>query len=205
MYAHIVNIYAPNSPNERVAFFKSLHKKVKQLKESENAELLIGGDFNCAFNFKIDRRQDKKSCEKKDDSGKTEIVNLMNELNLEDVWRRRNPQLKRYSYFKPNSKTASRIDYWLSEKTLDPYLIKTTIEQAIRTDHASIQCTIKTNLQERGPGYWKFNKKLLDSEFFNKALNSFWQGWKEKINDYQSKSEWWEITKYKIKKLAIDI
>ena len=43
-----------------------MHKNVQQLKENENAELLIGGDFNCAFSLKNDRGcQDKKSCETK--------------------------------------------------------------------------------------------------------------------------------------------
>ena len=154
---------------------------------------------------KIDRRYSEKNIAKKKDIGTDEVEKIINNLNLEDVYRRRNPLLRRYTYFKPNSKTASRIDFWLSEKTLDPLITNTGIKHAVRTDHASIECIIKTSKQEKGPGYWKFNNSLLDSELFNKTFLAFWDGWKNNINKYKSKREWWEVTKYKIKNIAIHV
>ena len=203
---HVVNIYAPNDTVERCNFFNELYRKLCNLKTLHaNADLVVGGDFNCAVDNKIDRRYTDKRNFKKHDVGTKELELLKNNLNLEDVWRRRYPKLKRYSYFKPNSKIASRIDFWLVEKTLDPFITSTSIKHAVRTDHASIQCVIKTSEQERGPGYWKFNNSLLTSDLFKQTFLSFWHDWKEKMGNYNSKREWWEITKYKIKCLSIEI
>ena len=203
---HLVNIYAPNIVNERIQFIKWLDRKLTDLKNlDQNAELMVGGDFNCAMNYKCDRRYQNKNALKVDDASSKDFKDLMNVHNLEDIWRRRNPQNKRYTYFKPNSKSASRIDFWLTEKTLDPLITKITIDQAIQTDHASIQCCINTSLQDRGPGYWKLSKTVLESELFKSTLEAFWTGWKDKIHDYASKCEWWEITKYKIRLIGIAV
>ena len=196
---NLVNIYAPNDAAARANFFVQLQQKVASLKTEKTGEVIIGGDFNCALDSKLDRRQIKNTI--RHDRSSVDLKNMILALNLEDVWRRRNPSLRRFTFFKPNSKTASRIDFWLTEKTLDPLIVKSQICQAIRTDHASIQCVIKTSMQERGPGYWKMNKNILDSDDFHNSFMAFWEGWKKKINTYKSKRKWWEITKYKIKTL----
>ena len=196
---HLVNIYAPNDPAARAKFFVQLQQKVASLKTEKTGEVIIGGDFNCALDSKLDRRQTNNTV--RHDRSSVDLKNMILALNLEDVWRRRNPSLRRFTFFKPNSKTASRIDLWLTEKSLDPLIVKSQIRQAIRTDHASIQCVIKTSIQERGPGYWKMNKSILYSDDFHNSFMAFWEGWKPKINSYKSKRKWWEITKFKIKTL----
>ena len=106
---------------------------------------------------------------------------------MEDIWCRRNTLKKQYTYFKQNSKIASRIDFWFCEKTLDPYISKISIAPAIKTDHASVQCTLQTSAVKRGNGTWKLNKSILESKFFDTAFKSFWQKWKLEVANYDSK------------------
>lgn len=117
----IINIYAPNKPADRIKFFKELKENILRYQsiDTNRNELIIGGDFNCVLEANLDRRSTVNDVAQKPDQGATQLVELMSEAELEDVWRRRHPTVKRYTYFKPNSKTASRIDKWLISKSLD--------------------------------------------------------------------------------------
>ena len=91
----MLNVYAPNNGNERVRFFNNIKQIVK-----DKEELIIGGDFNCCISNNEDRRYAENVRERREDQGVTQMKELMIENNLEDVWRRRHPNFKRFSYFK---------------------------------------------------------------------------------------------------------
>ena len=82
---------------------------------------------------------------------------------------------RRYSYFKPNSKIASRIDPWAIINSLDPSVIKTSIVQTMKTDHASTILKLKSSTCERGPGYWKMNDMVINSVLFYNVFTTFWK------------------------------
>ena len=201
----IINVYAPNHGAERVKFFKELKVMILNIHENLESEVIIGGDFNTCLNEVLDRRYDDNTNHRGEDQGAKEINEIMTEYELEDIWRRRYTKMKRYSYFKKNSKSASRIDYWLTSKTLDPLVTTCYIRQAVKTDHSFIYIEIKTSLEDRGPNYWKFNNKLLENEYFHNTFCAFWDGWKREIDNYELKKNRWEATKYKIKALSIQI
>ena len=58
---------------------------------------------------------------------------------------------------------------------------------------------------ERGPGVWVINENTIKSDIFKKAFNTFWTNNVSKINLYHNMKEWWDITKYKLKALCIEI
>ena len=135
----IANIYAPNSPQERKSFFKKLNEKLDLKQQgNEDRDLILTGDFNCTLNPVFDRRNNKGDNVHINDTGNTELINLMTDQSIEDVWRRRNPKQRRYTYFKKNSKTASRIDFWLVSKTLSSYILNANIINAPLSDHSAI-------------------------------------------------------------------
>jgi exodeoxyribonuclease III len=207
----VVNIYSPNIPADRISFFKDLNTKLHAMTLDGNKkfnEIIVGGDFNCTMNPSQDRRNNTRGTESKKlqhDPGSKEIKILMLENNLEDIWRRRNPSIKRYTYFKPNSKTASRIDYWLISECLDPNVTSVSISQAVRTDHAAINLQFRTSDGKRGPGFWKLSSEVLESNAFEAAFIAFWNTWKSEIHNFPTKKAWWELTKVKIKDLSIEI
>lgn len=202
----IVNIYAPNNVSERKTFFKNTNKKIEDIRQANpEFELILLGDFNCAINPEYDRRNDRGQHTKTPDGGIQELQFLITNNELEDVWRRRNPKEKKYTYLKKNSKSASRIDYFLISKTLEPYTLKVKNVIAPKSDHVAICISLKTTEMERGSGYWKMNIDVMNSILFDNTFKAFWKTWHKEINQYESKKKWWEITKIKIKEISIQV
>ena len=52
---NITNIYAPQTDSDRQTFFSSLVKFISNVDDN-----IIGGDFNCIANVKLDKRRGKK-------------------------------------------------------------------------------------------------------------------------------------------------
>ena len=207
LQTHLINIYAPNIPQDRINFFILLNKKIRLLEQlTDDRYIVQGGDFNCTQNSFLDRRHDKKipTHTLNEDRGNKELKSLMMENNLEDVWRRRNPSARRYSYFKANSKIASRIDYWLISETLDSSVLNVTNKAATHTDHYAIILRIKTSICERGKGYWKLSSKLLNTAEFDAMFKALWLSCKRNYIGAASKREWWDKTKSKIKEASIE-
>ena len=102
------NIYAPNNGKHRRKFLKNLQPILQKFDTNVH---VIGGDFNCVSKFDLDRNLIERSAHTTRDEGEIELADLQNVLNLEDVWRRRHPNTKMYTFSRGNSK--SRIDYFL--------------------------------------------------------------------------------------------
>lgn len=109
----IINLYAPNIEADRHKFFS---KTLGQYLGWEQP-VIIGGDFNCTL-----RDSDRRDCAAWQDRGRHEVNNLMHVFGLDDVCAKNSPDKCMYTYFKPNSTTASRIDHWLTCKTLTPFV-----------------------------------------------------------------------------------
>ena len=94
----------------------------------------------------------------------------MTELMLSDVWRARNPQVKKYSWWRTKPKfTASRLDFMLADVATAQMVAELGYSRAHKTDHCKIKTRILLNRPKRGPGTWKINNLLLyDNIFLNK-------------------------------------
>ena len=85
--------YAPNNPQERIKFFTN----VKSLIGSHAlfpAKLLLGGDFNSVL-----ASEDRYT--KKLDGSSTQLNNLIESMQLFDVWRSKNESSVDFSYIDP--------------------------------------------------------------------------------------------------------
>jgi exonuclease III len=96
-----------------------------------------------------------------------EITNIMDILQLVDIWRLKYPDLVRYTWWRLN--TASRLDYFLISFLLAP---KVLIGDRMRSDHQIIGIYIALTEFPRGP-YWKFNQSLLNDNLFLTRTESF--------------------------------
>ena len=54
----------------------------------------------------------------------------------------------------------------------------------------------------RGPGFWKMNANVINSDLFRKAFISMWKDWITHMDDYTNENIWWDLGKAKIKDLA---
>ncbi|MEW8548720.1 MAG: hypothetical protein AB2693_34900, partial [Candidatus Thiodiazotropha sp.] len=109
----IINIYAPNNPVDRKQFIKQLREVI-----DETCLQIFAGDFNCVFDGTMDRLP--RSITK--DQGYSEMVELMNQFNLEDLFRKRFPTKQTFTFSRGSSK--SRIDLFLTSCLLDCFVKK---------------------------------------------------------------------------------
>ena len=119
----ICNVYCPNDLSDRLKFLGALKLFINTHAVSKK-HILVGGDFNC-----VDSMDDKSSGTL--DKSSTELGNLKCQLNLNDIWRYYNPDIKEYSYMDPSGRGRnSRIDLLLGSESLTVHTDSCAIKQA---------------------------------------------------------------------------
>ena len=188
-----VAIYAPNQ--DRPEFFKDIAKRLQNRREKK----LIVGDFNVVLDVEKDRLNTYYNNQK----AKEEILNLMDEYMLTEIWRDRNPESKMFSWTNKRSiddprVRASRIDYALISYGLDQNVEHCTYVSSTHTDHRAYLIVVDLNPIERGTGFWKFNSSLLRDKDF---LHQMGRKLEEIVVECESMDpkETWERIKTKVK------
>ena len=130
-------------------------------------------------------------------------MDIAKEYNLEDIWRRRTPTAREYTW--GLGEPALCIHLWLTSKYLEINIKQVSIFTTpySRRDHKAIDIHIKCNTIERGRGVWKMNLNVVKSELFRNAFKIFWEKWRTKKDIYGDSRLWWDIGKKKIKELTI--
>ena len=192
----LINVYAPTKGTERKVFFEGFRNKLRKNVQATN-NLLLAGDWNCTLNSDIDRQNNNTV-----DRGAKELKEIITAYDLEDIWRRRNPSKKAFSYL---GLGKSRIDYWLTSKSLSSHITKCEIIENPLTakDHRGVFIGVNNEETKRGPGVWKMNRSVIESDLFKNTFAHFWQSWVHKSADYEDIKSWWDIGKQKIKELTI--
>ena len=85
-----------------------------------------------------------------------EVQNIVNSLDLLDVWCVFNPDAKRFTWRRKKPEIHCCLDFLLT--------MKADIFSGYKTDHSLITVRLTNNNNPRGPGFWKLNTSfLLDS------------------------------------------
>lgn len=197
----ISNVYTPNDPIGRKSYFVKLSKMFDSLSASNH---IIGGDYNCVMNINLDRQfaNTNTSTHVTHDEGSRELSHFLSKHNLEDIWRRRNPSVKLFSFARNNSK--SRIDLFLTSNAIDNEIENCNITKFPFSDHCAITLQLITNNITRGPGTWKLNTSILENEQYIEMIECFWRTWVKQKNNFKDLRQWWDMTKFHIKSLTID-
>jgi hypothetical protein len=161
---------------------------------------VIGGDFNSVFDPVLDR----KSCSQisRADDTSRDLYDLISALEIEDIWRRRNPNKKEYTFTRNESK--SRIDFFLTSKEIDNEICNTNISNFLYSDHNLISIKVSISDVERGRGLWKLNVSILQETSYIELIENYWRSWRLRKCEFTSKREWWDMSKHAIKMLSID-
>jgi hypothetical protein len=125
--------------------------------------ILYAGDWNVSLSQELDTSgyMHENNIQNRD-----LIKNKMIELQLKDIWRERNPNATNFTFMKKQTRntTKARLDFFLTNPQTAGYI------QAVRigtltslSDHRPISCTIVKNKAESGPGYWRYDNKLLEN------------------------------------------
>ena len=190
-------IYAPNE--DKPSFFMKIFEMV-----AENPEnIIIVGDFNLVMNPDIDRLGDNISKDQKYQS-RDIIDKYAEELFLVDLYRCKNPESKRYSWYRTKPKLiASRLDFALVSHGFVNINDNCGYITGIHTDHLAFYAYFTLTRNPRGKGYWKMNVEHLKNveyvNMMNESLDLIIENSKH-LDTIQR----WEFLKYRVREITIE-
>ncbi len=164
----LINVYAPTKDNkDQSKFLTFVHNK---LKDYENNNIILGGDFNVC----LDPTIDKKGGKIEKPSKCAEIINSISETyNLIDLWRYLNPESRRFTRREMTKAglVQSRLDYFLISVHLLYDFTRQDIAPSIKSDHSLVYFQLRIKSSEKpGRGFFKFNcSHLKDVEYITKV------------------------------------
>ena len=103
-------------------------------------------------------------------------MQLLENYDLIDIWRIRNPFSKRYTFRKNHfsGHMQRRLDYIFVSNTLQESLQETRILPSFCNDHSPILVSYnKTTKTSLGKNFWKFNSSLVQDETFIKIKRTY--------------------------------
>ena len=150
----LVALYGPNK--DVPDFFNSL---LRQIVDVGNYSIIMCGDFNVVQNYDLDTTGYENQ---NNPNSQLAVFDMMNSLDLHDIFRDFHPESKTYSWHKAGtSLKQARLDYFLISTDLSSFVESTAIRPGYRTDHSLILTYFTFVKQNRGRGTWKFNNSLL--------------------------------------------
>ena len=173
---------------------------IENLDPTLNYNLVLGGDLNFIQDTLYDSDSGTPTLKH---SSIAELCYLQSQRDLVDIWRIRNPSVKRFTYRQHKPLIQRRFDYILISDYLQDYTKHTGIIPAVLTDHSAIILNLSgSEGSQRGHSYWKFNKSLLSDNVYLGLM-------REKIDEFSAVNYFpddpclgWEFLKYKIKDLT---
>lgn len=160
----LVNIYGPNTDSP--AFFQHLGSVI----ESCNLDyILLCGDFNLI----LDPVKDcKHYININNPKARDEVLKLINDNKLVDIYRYIHPNTRRYTWRRRNPLRQARLDFFLSSNTFIDIISNCDIKPGYRSDHSIVSLDILINRFSRGKGIWKLNISLLKDHDYIDIINS---------------------------------
>ena len=104
------NIYAPNDDNPN--FFKNV---LSHLLSFECEDIILGGDFNLVLDVQNDKKGGRLTTHK---NSLKEVQNIINSLDLIDIWRVSNPDIRRFTWRRSKPEIHCRLDFFLKSNSL---------------------------------------------------------------------------------------
>ena len=190
----LVNIYAPNEDNPE--FFKEV---INIVENEVHDELIVCGDFNLVMDPTIDRTENIRH--------KPRAFEMLNkyieERELIELWRAQNTDTRYYSWSRQKNykRIASRIDFALFTGGIANVVSRIEYLPSFKTDHSLLSFTISQTKQKRGPGYWKFNNRLLKDKEFVEKSNKIIERVNVKYRYAQNHVDKWELCLNELSKM----
>ena len=154
-------VYGPNVDDP--AFFENIYTILDSI---GNRSLLLGGDWNVVQDYDLDTLNYRQ---KNNMQAHNKLINIMDDLDLVDIWRENNPDSHTYTWHGPYKK-MSRLDYFLVSTDIGQICNTSKIKPGYRSDHSLILIGIQFTNINRGKGTWKFNNSLLLDEEYKRAV-----------------------------------
>ena len=197
----LVNMYAPNAEPEQATFFNNMKMCIDEQKNG-NSYVITGGDMNIILDPSLDRKGGNIRYSKQYECVLKSVNSLMSEHDLCDIWRIKNPGIKRYTWRRKNPQIHSRLDMWWISEDLQDSCEEVDVIPSVRSDHSSIILKLRTFDSKQGKGYWKLNNSFLDEAGYVKGITESISGWVDEAAELEKRMVW-EYIKYKIREYSI--
>ena len=192
---YTTNVYAPNDFRDQDDLIKTLSEQVTS--KPDTSKVIIAGDSNTTLN-QIDKRG---GLPWKPKSYRNALIDLMEEINIIDIYRQLHPSSKSFTYESRPLNLKSRIDFFLISR---PLSCDVKIRVSIAPDYKSIFLNIEIKSEfQRGPGLWKFNNSLLEDENYKELIAFYYPQILQKYSDVVDKQLLWELIKMELRSKTI--
>jgi hypothetical protein len=175
----ILNIYAPSGTTRKAEREQFFNTEVTHIMPTTHQRIILAGDFNCTI------APTDCTCTNNHSAA---LEKLIKGLGLTDAW---NPTQARRGFTHYTATGASRLDRIYVTKTV--LSKKTGIEMmaAAFTDHNAVILRLEMDHppNNRGRGYWKMNKNILQEKTFQETFKTKWEKWNKK--HYPTSVMWW--------------
>ena len=189
----IVAVYAPNSPGERVSFFRELEPYL-----TFSERLVLVGDWNAILDPNIDKggrgASGKERCE-------SSLFDMMARNDLIDRYRLDHPGQEMWTWQNSGLSIKSYIDRLLVRRVDADFIACPTFHLLGHSDHKLLLARMQLGDRSRRASHWKFNVSLLERQDFRDKLEGLIQ--KELVGTILG-NRWWVRLKYKIKRFTIN-
>ena len=134
---------------------------------------IILGDFNFVDNDLDRTNRNHPGMNQRDNNFSRVWTQFINEMDLSDPFRIRNPKKRMFSYNHTQNNAKSRIDrvYTTDENCSEVLHYKHTIAGQWPMAHRLVSFTLQKNV-ERGPGFWKLNISILPDRAYGLIVES---------------------------------
>ena len=127
----------------------------------------------------------------------------MNDFNLDDVWKLRNPTCKKFSWRRTKPVTMRRLDIFLASDIMELYISACGFYGPVQSDHSPIFIKISPLQETRGPSYWTFNSSLVNDPTYvgkrKEIINEVAMNITSQSEDY---TIGWEFLKYMVRQFS---
>ena len=198
------NIYSPTRDKEKMQcdFFSEIDKTMTELYD-ENYSWVIGGDFNIIMNMGLDYMGSRSFMRTR---SRDMLSDILDKFNLVDIWRKKNPNKKEFTFRQKTPVVQTRLDYLFISSNLENEVKKCEILVSITPDHSGIKLQLGNiiNSNSFGRSYWKFNSSLCtDNNFVDsviRKINELKETWHNQITD---KIVFWDFIKMKLREFIV--
>jgi exonuclease III len=159
----LVNIYGPNKDDAN--FYEDLKERIIHY---DHQGLIIVGDWNLVFD-PVDDYDNYINVN--NPKARENVEHMINDLNLTDIWRENNPQVKRFTWRRSSPVKQSRLDFFLLNENLVQYYKDADIVPGYRTDHSMVILKLQFGKDVKRKTFWKFNSSLLKDKEYVEEIN----------------------------------